>query len=214
MGKKIQWNKRFSCHSWGFGEAGAGRPGVPGGRSHLLCPGALTVVTWVPAVVGGSCRAYSCRMQFVVSSSGTLWRVGATNNRACPGGGLSRFPLGKGWTFLSALMKHRRTEEKEMNRKGQAPTGWCEPKDLAPAFLRSIEKGYLLEKGFDSPNRRRTEWTEGNKAGPGLGLRANSHLLLLIFSSRFKTKWNWFSVYCKSSFYSVKFPKGQGSFIS
>lgn len=163
---------------------------------------------------GGSCRAYSCRMQFVVSSSGTLWRVGATNNRACPGDGLSRFPLGKGWTFLSALTKHRRTEEKEMNRKGQAPTGWCEPKDLAPAFLRSIEKGYLLEKGFDSPNRRRTEWTEGNTAGPGLGLGANSHLLLLIFSSRFKTKWNWFSVYCKSSFYSVKFPKGQGSFIS
>lgn len=69
-----------------------------------------------------------------------------------------------------------------MNRKGQAPTGWCEPKDLAPAFLGSIEKGYLLEKGFDSPNRRRTEWTEGNTAGLQARLRAPTpHLLLLIF---------------------------------
>lgn len=43
VGKKNPMKRTAFCHSWGFGEAGAGRPGTPGGRSHLLCPGALTV---------------------------------------------------------------------------------------------------------------------------------------------------------------------------
>ena len=125
IGKKNPMKGPVFCHSWGFGETGAGRPGIPGSRSHLFCPGALTVVRWGPAVVGGSCCVYGCRMQFAGSSSGTLWRVGATNNRAC----LEMDSAVPPWARAElSWREHRRTEERRWTEKARPLLGEVSPR--------------------------------------------------------------------------------------